>query len=56
MPRHQNAEENYNLLISIKSFENVTKFKYMVTVTNQNGIHEEIKSILSLENTCYHFH
>jgi hypothetical protein len=37
-----------------KSFENVAKFMYLETVTNQICIHEEIKSRINLENACYH--
>jgi hypothetical protein len=33
----------------------VGEFKYLgTTLTNQNSIQEEIKSILKIENACYH--
>jgi hypothetical protein len=55
MSRHQTAGQNYYLKVANKSFEHLTKFKYLeTTLTDQNCIHEEIKSRLSSGNDCYH--
>jgi hypothetical protein len=55
MSRHPNSGQNLNIRIANESFENVAKFKYLVTtLTNQNDIHDEIKSRLNSGNACYY--
>jgi hypothetical protein len=55
MFRYPNLGRNQNIRIANESFEKVAKFRYLrTTLTNQNDIHDEIKSILNSGNTCYH--
>jgi hypothetical protein len=55
MSRHPNSGQNQNIRIANESFEKVEKFKYLgMTKTNQNDIHEEIKSRLNSGNACYY--
>jgi hypothetical protein len=55
MSRDQSAGQNWNILICNKSFESVEQFKYLgASLTNQNSIHEKIKSGLKSGNACYH--
>jgi hypothetical protein len=55
MSRHQNSGQNQNIRIANDLFEKVAKFKYLgTTLTNQNDIHDEIKSILNSGNACYY--
>jgi len=45
LSRRQSSRQNHNLLNDNKAFENVAKFMELgMTETNQNCIHEEIKS------------
>jgi hypothetical protein len=48
MSRYLNSGQNQNIKIANESFANVTKLKYLgATLTNQNDIHDEIKSRLN---------
>jgi hypothetical protein len=52
---HLNSGQNQNIRIANELFENVAKFKYLgMILTNQNDIHDEIKSRLNLGNACYY--
>jgi hypothetical protein len=53
--RQPNSGQNQNIRIANESFENVSTFKYLgTTLTNQNDIHDEIKSRLNSGNACYY--
>jgi hypothetical protein len=53
--RCQKAGQRQSIKIGNRSFESVEKFKYLGTIlTDQNCIHEEIKSTLNSGNACYH--
>jgi hypothetical protein len=51
----QKAGQRQSITIANMPFESVAKFKYLgTTLTDQNCIHEEIKSRLNSRNACYH--
>jgi hypothetical protein len=55
MSHHPNSGQNQNIRIVNELFEKVAKFKYFgTTLTNQNDIHDEIKSRLNSGNACYY--
>jgi hypothetical protein len=52
--RCQKAGQRQSIKIWNRSFESIAKFKYLgTTLTDQNCIHEEIKSRLNSGNDCY---
>jgi hypothetical protein len=54
MSRHPNSGHNQNMIAN-ESFESVAKFTCLgTTLTNQNSIHDEIKSKLNSGNACYY--
>jgi hypothetical protein len=51
--RCQKAGQRQSIKIGNRSFESVAKFKYLgTTLTDENFIHEEIKSRLNSGNAC----
>jgi hypothetical protein len=55
MSRYPNSGQNQNIRIANEWFKKVAKFKYLgATLTNQNDIHDEIKSRLNSGNACYY--
>jgi glycerol-3-phosphate O-acyltransferase len=54
LSRSQKIGQKYNRKIANRSFEDVAKFKYVrTTLTDQNYMHDEIKSKLNSGNACY---
>jgi hypothetical protein len=55
MSRHPNSGHNQNIGLTNERFESAAKFKYLgTTLTNQNGINDEIKSRLNSVNPGYY--
>jgi hypothetical protein len=54
-PPSQKTGQKHSIQTENRSPEYVTKFKYLgTTLTDQNCMHEEIKSRLNSGNACYH--
>jgi hypothetical protein len=55
MSHSQKIGQKHSVKVVNRSFENVTKFKYLgKTLTDKKCTHEEIKSRLNSGNTCYY--
>jgi hypothetical protein len=55
LSRHKNAEQNRDIKIANRYFDNAAEFKYLgTTVTDQNLIQGEIKRRNNSGNDCYH--
>jgi hypothetical protein len=56
MSRSQKTGQKHSIKVANRSFEEVAKFKYLgTTLTDQNYMHEEIKSRLISGNACCHW-
>jgi hypothetical protein len=55
MSGYQNIGQTHSTKIANRSFEDVAKFKHFGTsLTDENCMHEEVKSRLNSGNACYH--
>jgi hypothetical protein len=55
MPRYEETGQKRSIKIANRPFEDAAKFKYLgTTLTDQNHMHEEIKSRLISGNACCH--
>jgi hypothetical protein len=55
MSHSQKVGQKYSTEIADRFFEEVAKFRYLgTTLTDQNCMHEEIKSRLNSGNACCH--
>jgi hypothetical protein len=55
LPLRQNTEQNHDVKIANRSFENVAQFRHLgTTVIIQNLIQKGIKRRLNSGNDCYH--
>jgi CelD/BcsL family acetyltransferase involved in cellulose biosynthesis len=55
LSRHRNAEQNHDIKIANRCFENVGQFEYLgTTVTDQNFIQAEINMRWNSGNACYY--
>jgi hypothetical protein len=51
----QKIGQKHSIKVADRSVEDVARFKYLgATLTDQNCMHEEIKSRLNLGNACYY--
>jgi hypothetical protein len=51
----QDAGQNNNIKIGCTSFDKLEKLRFLKrNLTNQNSIHEQIKSKLKSKTSCYH--
>jgi hypothetical protein len=52
---HPNSGQNQNIRIANESFESLAKFRFLgTTLTNQNDIHDEMKSRFNSGYACYY--